>query len=44
MSDIKCVISLLCKYLNLLVGKELKPEYFKLAKLDSDDVDIVSYK
>ncbi|KAJ8973827.1 hypothetical protein NQ317_009472 [Molorchus minor] len=39
-SEIKQVISTLCKQLNILLHVSLKPEYFRLAKFDKNDDNI----
>lgn len=40
-SEIKNTISLLCKLLNLLYKTNLKPEYFRLAKFNKRDENVV---
>lgn len=41
MADVKNVISVLCKHLNFLFNIELKPEYFRLAKFNKSEDNIV---
>lgn len=42
MSDIKSVLSLLCQHLNLSINVMMKPEYFRQAKFNGMDENIVS--
>lgn len=42
MSDIKNVLSLLCQHLNLSINVMMKPEYFRQAKFNGMDENIVS--
>ncbi|KAJ8924520.1 hypothetical protein NQ315_007318 [Exocentrus adspersus] len=40
-SEIKHVIGLLCKQLNMILDLNLKPEHFRLAKFDKNDENVI---
>lgn len=42
MSDFKGVIALLCKLLHNVTCVNMKPEYFRLAKFNKDNLECVS--
>lgn len=43
MNEVKNVIGLLCKHLNVLFHMELKPEHFRLAKFNKTEEGTVSF-
>lgn len=44
MSDVKGAIDSLCKYLHFGVNVQIKPEHFKMAKFNTDNMCTVSNK